>query len=135
MAGQLGVPDLVSPVSQIAGLFDASQEVCEAQPTSVEQHDLVNDIHTGSHRIQRFPPSLSEAFAPGRVAVEFQLHCTKLVGEQRFQESFFVKLTILGMRSSTGPVRSGLSRWPDSAPLSRLVRCSHSRIPTRSVAE
>ena len=75
MAGQLGVPDLVAPGAEIAGLFDSAEEVGESESWSVEQDSLVDDIHTGLHRLQRVIPSLGEAFPAGKVMVEVQLHC------------------------------------------------------------
>lgn len=71
--GELGVPDLVAPVAEITGVFDAAQEVCEAQPASIKQHGLVDDIRAGLHRLERFFPSLGEAFVGRKAVVKFQL--------------------------------------------------------------
>ena len=95
MTGQRGVPDLVAPFAETAGVFDAAQEIGESQSTPVEQDGLVDDVHAGLHRPQGVISSLGQAFAAGTAGVEFQLHCLQPVGMQRLQESSLMELAPL----------------------------------------
>ena len=96
VAGQLGVPDLVAPVSEAAGLGDPHEEVGGPQPLSVEEHRLVDDIGPGAHRIESEVPPLGQTLAEGQPGVLVEPHDFNPVGLQGLQEALLVELASLG---------------------------------------
>ena len=108
MAGQLGVPDLVAPVSEAAGVGDPPQEIGVPQPPAVEEHRLVDDIGPGAHRLEGEVPPLGQALDKGQLGVWFEAGYLDAVGFQGLQETLLVELATLG-----NPVQHRVfAHWP-----------------------
>ena len=90
VAGELGVPDLIAPPAEVAGLLHPLQEVRVAEATSVEEHRLVDDVGPGAHRRQSLVAPADAALLVGQILVPLDLDDREPVAVKGLQEALLV---------------------------------------------
>ena len=90
VTGELGIPDLIAPPAEVAGLLHPPQEVRVAEATPVEEHRLVDDVGAGAYRRQSLVAPADAALLVGQILVPLDLDDREPVAVKGLQEALLV---------------------------------------------